>query len=131
MTFITTISIVLSLILVTQNTSLSNTAERCYTSTNNRGEAFWLYINYDRYGKANRIRYNDKKSSIPLSYYGREKRYFSMNGSYQYVSTYYETYKGNVTGKLYILDEVNEDGVSIVFERMKDGQIFLFEECDI
>jgi hypothetical protein len=117
------------LILLSYNTSYSLLYETCYTSENNRGEGFWLHINYDRYGKANRIRYKDYSTSIPLSKFGREKKYFSRYESSCYVTTYFETYKGNVTGKLYVLDESRYDGISVIFERMKDGHIFYFEEC--
>ena len=117
------------LILLSYNTSYSLLYETCYTSENNRGEGFWLHINYDRNGKANRIRYKDNSTSIPLSKFGREKKYFSRYGSSSYVTTYFETYKGNVTGKLYVLDESKYDGIDVIFERMKDGQIFYFEEC--
>ena len=101
-------------------------AEKCYTS-----ESFWLYINYDKYGRANRIRYRNKTTSIPLSYFGKERKYFSIFNSYVSVSTYYEFYKGKVTGILYVTDEMLDEGINVIFERVKDGQIFIFEECGI
>jgi hypothetical protein len=117
-------------LLSTYKESFAYSGEICYTSTNNRGEGFWLHINYDKYGRANRIRYNDKKASIPLSFFGKERKYFSIFNSYIGVTTYYETYRGKVTGILYITDDVLDEGINVIFERVKDGQIFIFQECD-
>lgn len=104
--------------------------ERCYTSTNSRGEGFWLHINYDRAGNAKSIRYKDKTTSIPLSYYGRELVHLPEYGVRIYARTYFETYKGKVTGKLYLLEERLDTGIGVVFERVKDRQIFYFEDCE-
>lgn len=106
-------------------------SETCYTSLNDRGEVFWLHINYDKYGRANRIRYNDKTTSIPLSYFGKERKYFSKFSSFLEVSTYYETYKGKVTGILYLTDDILDEGIHVLFERVKDKKLFIFEICDM
>lgn len=126
------LSIVFSLFAIAPDITAIPLGERCYTSSNARGEGFWLHINFGRNGRATSIRYKDKSQSIPLSYFGRESIYLSEYGQRYYVDTYVETYKNKVTGKLYILDEyLPNQSTNIVFERMKDGQIFYFEECDI
>jgi len=132
MIFYIYLSIVFSLFAIAPDITALPLDERCYTSTNARGEGFWLHINFGRNGRATSIRYKDKSKSIPLSYFGRESIYLSEYGQRYYVDTYVETYKNKVTGKLYILDEyLPNQSTNIVFERMKDGQIFYFEECDI
>lgn len=124
--------IVFSFLAVTPELTAHPLGERCFTSTNARGEGFWLHINFGRNGRATSIRYKDKSTSIPLSYYGRQSIYLSEYGQEFYADTYVETYKNKVTGKVYILDEyLPNQSSNIVFQRMKDGQIFYFEECDI
>ena len=102
------------LILLSCNTSHYLLYETCYTSENNRGEGYWLYISKDRNGKANSIGYRNNSTSIPLSKYGAEKINFSRYGLSWYITNYIENYKGNVTGKLYVLNELNYDGIYVI-----------------
>ncbi len=108
---------------------VSPAGERCYSSTNSRGEAFLLHIAYGPEGSARSIRYRDKTTSIPLSYGGQELVSFPEFNVRINANTYLETYNGKTTGKLYLLERRLETGIGVVFQRSKDGQFFYFADC--
>jgi hypothetical protein len=114
---------------VTVVTSPPTTEERCYTSTNSRGQQFRLHISLGGDGNPTSVRYRDKSTSIPLSYYGREMIHVPEFNTSTYAKTYTETHNGRTTGKVYFLERRLSNGVGVVFERTSDGQFFYYADC--
>ncbi|MFZ9743089.1 MAG: hypothetical protein ACO3B0_05830 [Chitinophagaceae bacterium] len=103
--------------------------EICFTSYNSRGKSFFLHILFDRNNNPRTIRYKGNATAITLSYYGRERIFLPDLRETRSATVYMETYRNEVTGKLYILDSPLYNGVYVAFVRMKDGRFFYFNEC--
>jgi hypothetical protein len=114
---------------VTVVTSSPASEERCYSSTNSRGQQFRLHISIGGDGNPTSVRYRDKSTSIPLSYHGREVIHVPEFNTSIYAKTYTETHNGRTTGKVYFLERRLSNGVGVVFERTSDGQFFYYADC--
>lgn len=103
--------------------------ELCFTSHNSRGKVFFLHIHFDRNNTPRSIRYKGSPTAIVLSHYGRQQLYLPDIGETRNATMYLETYRNEVTGKLYILDTPLYNGIYVAFVRMKDNRFFYFKEC--